>query len=101
MPCLFSRKRNASDALRQADKQGKLNDALVTLVETGICLRAGFQARVQPIITGDGKAMLASNFEKGGTRDYFCLTCRVSSQTAGWLRERRLFVFLLSDELFS
>jgi hypothetical protein len=35
-----------------------------TLVETRICLQPGQYTPVRPIITGDGKAMLASNFRE-------------------------------------
>lgn len=58
-----------ADSLRAADIKGSLNQAVRTLVDTRICLRPGELAAVRPVITGDGKAMLASNFRETGTRD--------------------------------
>lgn len=39
------------------------------LVENRVCLQPGEYTPVRPVITGDGKAMLASNFREGGTME--------------------------------
>ena len=59
-----------ADSLRAADIKGKLNDAVVALVAARVCLSPGEHAPVRPMLTGDGKAMLASNFREGGTREH-------------------------------
>lgn len=43
---------------------------MLELVETRICLQPGEYTPVRPILTGDGKAMLASNFLEGGTMEF-------------------------------
>jgi hypothetical protein len=57
-----------ASSLRAADVKACLNEALEAVVEDRICLRPGTHVPVVPIITGDGKAMLAANFLETGPR---------------------------------
>ncbi len=56
-----------ADSLRAVDTKAELNRAVQQLVEEGIPLGRGEIAPVWPILTGDGKAMLASNFRENGS----------------------------------
>lgn len=58
-------------ALRVADDKASLNAAVEALVQTRIALRADHHAAVRPILTGDGKAMLAANAQEGGPGGFF------------------------------
>lgn len=57
-----------ADSLRAADIEGSLNQAVVDLVSERMCLGRGEYVPVKPMLTGDGKAMLASNFRESGAR---------------------------------
>ena len=57
-----------ADSLRTVDNKGSLNQALQRLLENRICLRTGECTPLRPVLTGDGKAMLASNFRENGPR---------------------------------
>jgi len=56
-----------ADSLRAVDNKAGLNGAVQQLVQEGIPLGRGEVPPVRPILTGDGKAMLASNFRENGT----------------------------------
>lgn len=68
-----------ADSLRAADRRGALNQAVEQLVESRICLQPGELPPVRPMLTGDGKAMLASNFRENGTRGFSRLDCDVQN----------------------
>lgn len=57
-----------ASSLRAADVKASLNEALQSVVEDRICLRPGSYVPVLPILTGDGKAMLAANFQENDPR---------------------------------
>ena len=58
-----------ADALRAADAKAKLNQQVQELVDARLCLRPGVFTDVRPMLTGDGKAMLASNAMEGRPKE--------------------------------
>jgi hypothetical protein len=56
-----------ADSLRAADIEGQLNQAVEQLVAERIPMPRGEFPAVRPILTGDGKAMLAANFRENGS----------------------------------
>jgi hypothetical protein len=56
-----------ADSLRAVDVKAQLNQMVQHLVDEGIPLGRGEIPPVRPVLTGDGKAMLASNFSQGQT----------------------------------
>ena len=64
-----------ADSLRAVDVKAQLNQMVQQLVADHIPLGRGEIPPVRPVLTGDGKAMLASNFREGGLGGPIVIGC--------------------------